>query len=64
MRNHIYKQLNNDGIGVDVISIDIQRGRDHGIAPYYQYMEYCQKNATKVRNWDDLLANISPKVLN
>lgn len=45
------------GMGTDLLSIDIQRGRDHGIAPYHQYYSRCMK--TKVRNWNDLRPSFS-----
>lgn len=62
MRNYIYKNLNKLGVGIDVLSLDIQRGRDHGVPPYYQYMEFCQKDIGKIRDWDDLLPNILAEV--
>jgi peroxidase len=33
--------------GFDLFAIDIQRGRDHGLPPYYQWREMCNlPNAT------------------
>uniref|UniRef100_A0A9I3FGK9 Peroxidase n=1 Tax=Anopheles epiroticus TaxID=199890 RepID=A0A9I3FGK9_9DIPT len=45
-------------IGVDLKAIDIQRARDHGLASYHDYREYC--GLSKVSSWDELRAIIRP----
>lgn len=49
------------GLGYDLLSEDIQRGRDHGLNPYYKYVNALipTKNVTK---WSDLIGLISIKV--
>lgn len=60
MRNKLYKNGNQYGVGIDLSSIDIQRARDHGLAPYYQYVELC--SSVKINKWSDLEAFILPEV--
>ena len=36
----------------DLYSTDIGRGRDHGIAPYIYYVQYC--SGIKINSWEDL----------
>ncbi|EDW04876.1 GH23458 [Drosophila grimshawi] len=36
----------------DVLAFDIQRGRDHGLQPYYKYLEICNRNK-KITSWSD-----------
>ncbi|XP_073816093.1 immune-regulated catalase [Musca autumnalis] len=36
----------------DALAFDIQRGRDHGLQPYYKYLEICTN--VKISKWDDL----------
>ncbi|XP_061391453.1 peroxidase [Musca vetustissima] len=36
----------------DALAFDIQRGRDHGLQPYYKYLEVCTN--VKISKWDDL----------
>ncbi|XP_023036583.1 peroxidase isoform X2 [Drosophila willistoni] len=46
----------------DTLAFDIQRGRDHGLQPYYKYLEVCS-NLTQVTSWNDLAAVIPKNVL-
>ncbi|XP_022707611.1 peroxidase-like isoform X2 [Varroa jacobsoni] len=50
--NHLYR-LRNDSYGLDLIAMNIQRGRDHGIRPYVDYVRYC--TGREIRTWHDLL---------
>lgn len=46
--------------GQDLASIDIMRGRDHGLAPYIHYLEICTGH--KVNHFDDLKKYIDESV--
>ncbi|KAH8382233.1 hypothetical protein KR009_002509, partial [Drosophila setifemur] len=43
----------------DILAFDIQRGRDHGLQPYYKYLEVCS-NIRSVNDWTDF-ENLIPK---
>ncbi|XP_065371103.1 peroxidase [Calliphora vicina] len=45
----------------DLLAFDIQRGRDHGLQPYFKYLEIC--NNVKINNWKDLQTFIKPEDL-
>lgn len=45
-------------IGLDVLALDIQRGRDHGLARYTDYYTLC--NGKPVRGWADLEPALRP----
>lgn len=45
---------------MDLISLNLQRARDHGIAPYNEYRRIC--NLTKAKTFDDLLSE-TPKFI-
>lgn len=47
-------------IGTDLRAIDIQRGRDHGLATYNDMREKC--NLQRAHDWKDFLDLISPEV--
>lgn len=38
--------------GVDALSLDIQRGRDHGLPGYVKFRKYC--NLSEIKTFDDL----------
>lgn len=40
IRNHLY-QAPNASFGQDLVSLNIKRGRDHGVRGYIDYIEYC-----------------------
>lgn len=44
----------------DILAFDIQRGRDHGLQPYFKYLEHC--NNIKVNDWKDIQKYIMPEV--
>lgn len=58
MMNYLFK--NSKGIGIDILSIDVQRGRDHGLGQYFKYRKMCGLSA--VRRFNDLYPLISIKV--
>lgn len=45
----------------DVLAFDIQRGRDHGLQPYYKYLEVCNNNK-HINGWADFEPFISKEV--
>ncbi|CAL1300733.1 unnamed protein product [Larinioides sclopetarius] len=49
--NHLFAKKMNDP-GLDLFSINIQRGRDHGLAPYTKWREVC--GLPKVKDYSDL----------
>ncbi|KAL3222577.1 hypothetical protein MRX96_028359 [Rhipicephalus microplus] len=38
--HHLYR-LRNDSYGLDLIALNLQRGREHGLRPYVDYLQYC-----------------------
>ena len=60
VKNHLFVQEQSDQIGLDLMAINIQRGRDHGIPGYVEYRRICQVG--KANSFNDLTSNISPQV--
>ena len=57
MKNFLFPAAN-ASFGMDLISINIQRGRDHGTPPYNQIRRAC--GLPIVRDFSDLDAFIRP----
>ena len=61
----IIDELFDDGeTGFDLVAINLQRGRDHGISGYTEYRQVCQVGGStrKATRFSDLSSNISPDV--
>jgi len=56
IRNHLFESSTGRG-GLDLVAVNIQRGRDHGLPGYNQYKEIC--TGDKARTFDDLRKVIS-----
>ena len=55
--NHLFESKSGKG-GLDLVSLNIQRGRDHGVPGYNSYRELCGlKKATK---FEDLRNDLLP----
>jgi len=59
MTSKLYTRNGND-LGLDAISLDIERGRDHGLPGYNYYRKYCGLPVAK--SFDDFLDYIPTEV--
>jgi len=51
LHNYLYR-VKGEPVGSDLAAFNIQRSRDHGIPPYYVYLDFCF--GFKVSSWEDL----------
>jgi peroxidase len=51
LRNHLFETRPGRG-GLDLVAINIQRGRDHGLPGYIRYLDIC--SGKKISDWADL----------
>ena len=47
---------------MDLVAINIQRGREHGLPGYIKYRQACGTSGGRIKGFNDLRANISPAV--
>lgn len=59
--NRMFKNYNK--IGLDLLSMDIMRGRDHGIPSYYKYRKFCNVLPQNLKVFNDLAPIISNKTI-
>jgi len=57
LRNHLFESSPGRG-GLDLVAVNIQRGRDHGLPGYNKYKEIC--TGKKAKTWSDLRKSIEP----
>lgn len=51
---------NGNNLGLDAVSLDIERGRDHGLPGYNYYRRYCRLSTARM--FDDFLDYIPAEV--
>ena len=60
--NHLFEDRKIPFSGIDLIALNVQRARDHGVPGYNNYRALC--NLKRAQNWDDLSREIPPEVIN
>ncbi|KAI6232119.1 hypothetical protein M3Y95_00453300 [Aphelenchoides besseyi] len=64
VRNHLFQYLGGPYTGLDLIAVNIQRGRDHGMSAYNSYRESAGlKKATKFEDLSDTMNEESIRAL-
>jgi peroxidase len=60
--NHLFEDVKIPFSGIDLVALNVQRGRDHGMPSYNNYRALC--NLKRAQTWDDLSREIPPEVIN
>ncbi|GFT01604.1 peroxidase [Nephila pilipes] len=58
--NYLYQRPGLD-YGSDLSSVDMQRGRDHGLAPYIHFVSLCSEGNVNITSFDDLWPRLMSK---
>lgn len=59
--NHLFENRNIPFSGIDLIALNVQRARDHGIPGYNHYRALC--NLKKAKTFEDLSREMTPEVI-
>ncbi|XP_066153356.1 uncharacterized protein [Euwallacea fornicatus] len=59
--NHLFEDRKIPFSGIDLIALNVQRARDHGIPSYNNYRALC--NLKRATSWDDLSREIPPDTI-
>lgn len=59
--NHLFEEARKPFSGMDLIALNLQRGRDHGLQPYNYYRGLC--NMTVARRFEDLSGEMTPSAI-
>ena len=59
VKDHLFNSI---GLGIDLIAIDIQRGRDHGLPGYVTYRRMCRPGE-EIKFFEDLRSDMTAQVM-
>lgn len=59
--NHLFENHHIPHSGIDLIALNVQRGRDHGLPSYNHYRALC--NLKRASTFDDLSREMAPEVI-
>ncbi|KAA0189935.1 Heme binding peroxidase-like 3 [Hyalella azteca] len=61
MTNHLFEDTHTPFSGLDLIALNLQRARDHGIRAYNEYRAIC--NLKRARTFEDFSREIKPELI-
>ncbi|KAG8175633.1 hypothetical protein JTE90_001062 [Oedothorax gibbosus] len=61
--NHLFEDRKKAFSGMDLVALNLQRGRDHGLQPYTAYRALCDGNDTRPTRFEDLKSLIPADIV-